>query len=266
VSSDRFGFVLAVDLTGRRVVVAGSGPELMLRARALAEAGADVEVVSSSVRAGEVPLGQPGRVHLSARAFRPEDLDGAWLVVAAGTEEEVSAIADAARARRVWCHAVDRPLLASVAMPAVVRRGRVVAAVGTGGASPAMAAWLRDRVKELLGPHVAELADLVAEARRGLLGAGVRPSVAEWRLLFSGLDDRLRAGDRAGAERLVDAWRTAVSEAPSAESTVPATNRSSAAQDRGGPGPSPSEARSAGTTSARPPLPDGGRAWATYRR
>lgn len=236
-SAGPFGIALSVDVAGRRVVVAGSVPELLPRARALAEAGALVDVVSPSLAGLEVPAVAAGALHVLPRAFRPEDLEGAWLAVAAGTDDEVRAVSVAAEARRVWCHAVDRPALGSVAMPAVLRRGRVVVAVGSGGASPAMVSWLRDRVAELVGPHVGELAELVAEHRAALLAAGVRPSVTEWRLLFTGLDERLRAGDRAGAERLADAWRSAVSEALAERGTGPATIPATAPRAGGVPGP-----------------------------
>lgn len=233
-----FAFPLSADLVGRRVVVAGSGPELVPRARALADVGAQVDVVSAGLEELETPDLAAGALRFLLRAFRPEDLDGAWLAVATGTENEVRAISAAAAERRVWCHAVDRPALASVAMPAVLRRGRVVVAIGSGGASPAMVSWLRDRVAELLGPHLGELADLVAEHRAALLASGVRPSVTEWRLLFAGLDERLRSGDRAGAERLADAWRRAVSETVPAGGSAPATSPATAPRARGAPGPS----------------------------
>jgi uroporphyrin-III C-methyltransferase/precorrin-2 dehydrogenase/sirohydrochlorin ferrochelatase len=237
-SAARFCLALSVDLVGRRVVVVGSGPELLPRSCALAAAGARVDVVSPSLQGLDVPDVEVGALRFLARAFCPEDLDGAWLAVAVGTEEEVRTVSAAASERRVWCHAVDRPALASVAMPAVLRRGRVVVAVGSGGASPAMVSWLRDRVAELVGPHVGELAELVAEHRAALLASGVRPSITEWRLLFTGLDERLRAGDRAGAERLADAWRSAVSETTPAGGRSPATSPATAPQARGAPGPS----------------------------
>ena len=43
------------------------------------------------------------------RRFRPEDLDDAWLVVAAATPDVNRAVADAAAPRRVFVNAVDGP-------------------------------------------------------------------------------------------------------------------------------------------------------------
>src|SRR5438034_9679893 len=81
---DPTGFPLLLDLTGRRVVVVGGGSVAARRARSLHEAGADVMVVAPSISAAVTALG----VATVQRAFRPGDLDGAWLAMACTDDPE----------------------------------------------------------------------------------------------------------------------------------------------------------------------------------
>jgi uroporphyrin-III C-methyltransferase/precorrin-2 dehydrogenase/sirohydrochlorin ferrochelatase len=53
-------------------------------------------------------------------------------------------------------------------------------AVATGGASPALARAVRERIERLLPPDYALLAEAVADVRRELRARGLRPDVETW--------------------------------------------------------------------------------------
>lgn len=131
-------YPLHLDLTGRRVLVVGAGQVGVRRARALQSAGAAVTLVAPS--AGEVPDG----IAYVERAFRPDDVDGCWLVVAA-TGVVDGEVAAACEQRHVWCVRSDDASLSPAWVPAVGRLDDVVVSV-TAGRDPRRATALRDAV------------------------------------------------------------------------------------------------------------------------
>ena len=147
-------------LAGRRVVVVGGGPVAASKLRGLLDAGADVTVVAPGWVA-EVAAADVTRV---AREFRPSDLDGAWLVVAAAPPAVNRAVARAAETRRVFVNAVDDPPNASLYLGGVVRRAGVTFAVSTDGRAPALAGLLREGLDAVL--PAAELERWLSEAAR----------------------------------------------------------------------------------------------------
>ncbi|OPZ06003.1 MAG: precorrin-2 dehydrogenase [candidate division BRC1 bacterium ADurb.BinA364] len=85
-------------------------------------------------------------------------------------------------------------------MPAVARRGRVQAAISTGGASPGLARAIKEQFAQWLDPAYAECAEIVAGARRRAIDSGA--PAEQWRpRLERLLDGRLlRAAREQGRE------------------------------------------------------------------
>lgn len=147
-------------LVGRRVVVVGAGPVAASKLRGLLEAGADVTVVAPE-GVDEVAAMDVTRVE---REFRPSDLDGAWLVVAAATPAVNREVAHAAETRCVFVNAVDDPPNASLYLGGVVRRAGVTFAISTDGRAPALAGLLREGLDAVLPAE--ELERWLSEADR----------------------------------------------------------------------------------------------------
>ena len=84
----------------------------------------------------------------------------------------------------------------SLILPAVFRDGPVSVAVSTGGVSPALSSWLRDRLAAECGEHAGALAEVLGEARARLQRAGRRTDSIDWVALLDGpLFDAAHAGD-----------------------------------------------------------------------
>jgi siroheme synthase-like protein len=166
-----------LDVAGRRCVVVGGGRVAGRKVEGLVACGAVVKVVAPSI-SDEV---KAAATSWDERAYATGDLDGARLVITATDDPAVNQrVFDDAEAAGVWVNSADDPERCSFTLPAVARQGPITVAVGTGGASPALASWLRDRLAADLGPEYATLAGLLAEARAIVKAAGRSTEGLAW--------------------------------------------------------------------------------------
>jgi len=159
---DKSYYMACLDLEGRSCLVVGAGPVGLEKASGLVECGARVAVVAPRAVAGFVALD----VERLEREYDPGDLEGRFLVVAATSNEELNrrVFADA-EARGLLCNVADVPELCSFILPAVHREGSIAVAVSTGGASPALAQLLRNRIAAQVGPEEARVAERLRALR-----------------------------------------------------------------------------------------------------
>jgi precorrin-2 dehydrogenase/sirohydrochlorin ferrochelatase len=160
-----FGYPMMLELAGRHCVVIGTDAVRDGKVEGLLAAGADdVLVVAEGPSARLDDLAAIDGVLVERRPWTAEDLDGAAICVAASREpSERDAIAREARARYVMVNVLDDIPNCDWATPSVVRRGELVLAISTGGASPALAKRLR---LELSGRFGEEWSEIVAVLRR----------------------------------------------------------------------------------------------------
>jgi siroheme synthase-like protein len=200
------GLPVNLVVRGRRVVVVGGGRIAARKIGPLLDLGADVVVIAPAVGPDVRAHADAGRCEVIEREFRAADLDGAWLAVTATDDPAVNASVYAAgEAARVWVNSADDPANCSFTMMSVIRRADLVVAVGTGGRSPALAAYLRRLLTEELGPEYETLLELLSEAREGLRASGRSTESADWQQAFdSGIVDLVRAGRVADAKELLN--------------------------------------------------------------
>jgi siroheme synthase-like protein len=172
-------YPVVLRLEGKRCLVVGGGAVARRKVEGLLAAGASVRVVAPAVDAELTAL---EGVDVERRPYRAEDLAGCWLAVAATDDVAVQqAVFDDGEAAGVWVNAADDPDRCSCFLPAVHRRPPVLVAVSTGGTSPALAAWLRDRLAAALPEQLEQLAGALAAQRRELRAAGIATEEVDWR-------------------------------------------------------------------------------------
>lgn len=200
-------YPVSLVLAGRRCVVVGGGAVAARKVEGLLAAGALVHVVATELSAPLRTHQSHPHVTATERPYAEGDLAGAWLVVAATGDPAVNARVRAdADAAHLWCNAADDPASCSFLLPAVTRQGPVTVAVSTAGHSPALAKWVKEQVGAMLGPEVATLATLLADARAELRAAGRSTEEVDWRPAFeSDILDAIRAGDFARARERLEA-------------------------------------------------------------
>lgn len=186
-----------LDLTDRACLVIGGGPVAEGKVEGLLAAGARVTVVSPAVTARLAGWVAEGCLQHVPRAYRTGDLVGYHVAFVATDDRGVSAaVADEGRARGTWVNAADEPARCDFILPAVIRRGRLVVAVSTGGASPAAARAIREELEAYLTTAHATLVELAADVRSDLRGRGITPDAHRWRGALAGRLRRLIADGR----------------------------------------------------------------------
>ena len=159
---------LFVDLSSGLVAVVGTGPAAQNKLRLLRTAGANVRWFTggADVTAELVLLSNPpGRLEVSSSDPLQADFSEFVAVVSAGGVALDDAIAECARRSNTLVNVVDRPEISNFIVPAIIDRGEVVVAIGTGGASPVLTRRLRERIEVLLPARIGDLAALLARYR-----------------------------------------------------------------------------------------------------
>ncbi len=156
-----------VHLRGRDCLVVGGGAVACEKIAALLEADALVTVVAPDVIEQIAEWSEQGRVRWIRREWRPEDVQGRLLVIAATDDpalhREIYRLVDA---QNRLVNAVDDPACCNFICPAVAQVGTVKVAVSTAGCSPALAQRLRDRIQEeILDEDTGKLAQYLGEKR-----------------------------------------------------------------------------------------------------
>jgi precorrin-2 dehydrogenase / sirohydrochlorin ferrochelatase len=162
-----FGFPVSLELSGRRVVVIGSLPVREAKVEALVAGGATDVVVIATAPAGRLDeLASIEGVRGERREWVPEDLHGAFVCIGwAADQADRDAIARSARDRGVLVNIVDDIPNCDWAMPSIVRRGDLVLAISSGGASPALTKRLRVRLEQEFGEEWAEVLAVLRSVR-----------------------------------------------------------------------------------------------------
>lgn len=167
ITTSRVWYPVNLDISGRLCLVVGGGRVAARKISALLLSRAVVRVVSPESCGKVRRLAEEGRVELIERAFRDDDLTGVFLVFAATDIPAVQQrIAEQARQSDVLLNSAENPGLSSFLVPARVRRGDLLLAVSTGGASPALSALLKRKLALQFGPEYALLVQLMAAVRK----------------------------------------------------------------------------------------------------
>ena len=197
-------YPLFLDIKNRACLVVGGGAVGTRKVETLLDCGAVVTVVSRETTAEIDSLAQKGAVTLEKRTYRPEDLEGKFLVIGATDDEGLNRqISEDAGRRNLLCNIADQPSLCNFILPAIVDRGDLVIAVSTSGKSPAFAKKIRRALEKQFGPEYEPFLSLMGKIRDVLLAEAHQPEAHRHlfeQLIDAGLLDMLRE-NRTGEVR-----------------------------------------------------------------
>ena len=169
---------IILDLTGRKALVVGGGRIAYRKAKALADEGAHVTVISPNFvdDFSTMPIAT-----LVQRTFEAGDTEGFQLVITAtGNHAVDQLIYDEGNARGTWVNSADDPDRCSFYLAATHRDGNVIVAVSTEGKSPALASHLRNTIADQLPKNLADIAIELDRQRSEIKDQGVSTESINW--------------------------------------------------------------------------------------
>jgi siroheme synthase-like protein len=207
--------IALVHLDRQRCVIVGGGAVAARKVRGLRAAGAQVTVISPNLCSALEEYAATGGVEVLRRDYRPGDLEGAFLAIAATDDAQVNQqVWDEAQAANILVNVVDDPDHCTFIAPAVVRRGPLTLAISTSGNSPALSRHLRQQLEQTFGPEYGTYVTLLGGVRqRSLVSVPPERRRALWNdLLASDVLDLIEAGDEVAArQRAEEIFRQHVS-------------------------------------------------------
>jgi len=159
-----------LDLQAGPVLLIGSGELAQAKLRVLAAAGAGVRwyATGGAHDVSALEAAQAAKVELATGDPLSADLDGVVAVFCAGAGEIGVAMASRAKSVGLPVNVMDDLAHSTFIFPAIVDRGDVVVAIGTGGTSPVVARRVRERIEAALPARIGELAGFIGRFRKSM--------------------------------------------------------------------------------------------------
>jgi len=187
------------NLADQRCVVIGGGHEAERKAAGLLECDAVVTVIHPALSEQLQRWAAEERITWVPRAYRPGDLQGAFLAIVSEFDAETAQVIwQEAQAEKVLLNTMDDVPHCTFVAGSVVRRGPLVVSISTSGCAPALSVRLRQELEQRLGPEYGTFLELMARLREPM--AARYPDFDERRrrwydLVDAGLLDAIRRDD-----------------------------------------------------------------------
>lgn len=175
-------FPVNLNLTGRPVLVVGGGRIAYRKVQQLLAADAEITVISPDF----VDEFHALPVVLVQREYTAGDVANFRLVITAtGNMSVDQVIYDECESRGIWVNSADDPDRCAFTLPATLRRGSLMVTVSTGGASPALASWLRSHLELAIVPEFADVVSTLALERARIHEEGLSTEDVDWKPIIA---------------------------------------------------------------------------------
>ena len=159
-----------LDLQTGPVLLVGAGDLARAKLRLLAAAGARIRYFATDGHHDVTGLGpdDAARVELAQGDPLTSDLNGVIAILCAGVGDVGVAMSARAKAVGLPVNVMDDLAHSTFIFPAIVDRGDVVVAVGTGGTSPVVARRIREQIEAVLPARIGDLAGFIGGFRKAM--------------------------------------------------------------------------------------------------
>ena len=157
-------FPMFIQLEQCPCLVVGGGTVAFRKIRVLLDFGAKVTVVATEI--SDAIFEMKEKVMCCSKEYEPGDLDGFSLVIAATDDEKLNhRISRDCRERGIFVNAVDQQKDCDFILPAYLKAGEVVAAFSSGGNSPVVTQYLKEKTREFVTPELGEITAYLGKIR-----------------------------------------------------------------------------------------------------
>jgi uroporphyrin-III C-methyltransferase/precorrin-2 dehydrogenase/sirohydrochlorin ferrochelatase len=159
-----------LDLQSGKVLLVGAGELVRAKLRLLVSAGAQVRwyAIDGDHDLAGLAADDTARIELADGDPLVADLSGVIAVLCAGAGDIGVAMSARAKAVGLPVNVMDDLAHSTFIFPAIVDRGDVVVAVGTGGTSPVVARRVRERIEAVLPARIGDLAGFIGRFRKSM--------------------------------------------------------------------------------------------------
>ena len=145
-------FPMFIDLTDKKILVAGGGTIALRRIRTLLKFRADIRVIAPELCEELAQLEEEGKIAAERREYRTSDIDGVQIVLAATDDHEVNRrIWEECRAAGVTVNVADDRSLCDFYFPSIVMTEDTVIGINCGGEDHAKVKERRIKIEEMFG-------------------------------------------------------------------------------------------------------------------
>jgi uroporphyrin-III C-methyltransferase/precorrin-2 dehydrogenase/sirohydrochlorin ferrochelatase len=157
-----------LDLQTGPVLLVGAGDLARAKLRLLAAASARIRWYATDGHhdVSGLEAADMARIELVRGDPLAADLSGVIAILCAGAGDIGTAMSVRAKAVGLPVNVMDDLAHSTFIFPAIVDRGEVVVAVGTGGASPVVARRVRERIEAVLPARIGDLASFIGRWRK----------------------------------------------------------------------------------------------------
>jgi uroporphyrin-III C-methyltransferase/precorrin-2 dehydrogenase/sirohydrochlorin ferrochelatase len=157
-----------LDLQSGPILLVGAGELVRAKLRLLLAAGARIRwfATDGNYDTGWLDELDVARIEHGQGDPLTADLTGVIAILCAGAGDVGTAMSARAKALGLPVNVMDDLQHSTFIFPAIVDRGDVVVAIGTGGASPVVARRVRERIEAMLPARIGDLATFVGRWRR----------------------------------------------------------------------------------------------------
>ncbi|MCQ1056981.1 NAD(P)-dependent oxidoreductase [Photobacterium sp. DNB23_23_1] len=159
-------FPIFLSVKQRKVTVIGGGEVACRKVDLLRKADASIHVVSPKLHNYLATLANSGHIHWVNKCYEKCDLEGSYQVWATTNCPSLNhRVHQDATALGIWINVVDDKDYCDFITPSIVDRSPIQVAISSGGASPVLVRYLREKLETQLPHNLSLLASYAGEQR-----------------------------------------------------------------------------------------------------